>query len=156
MEVVIVIVLLILGIIFFLVELFLIPGISLAGIAGSAFLIGSIVYAYLKISAIAGHITLLGSIVLLGIAIWIFLRSKALDKMSLKTEIDGKVDPLKGTEINVGDIGKTLSRLAPMGKVIVNGSIVEAKTNDEFLDPDVEIVVRQVFNTNILVERKNK
>lgn len=154
MEVIVVVVLLVLGIIFFLLELFLIPGISLAGIAGTAFLIGSIVFAYVKISAMAGHFTLLGSIVLLGIAIWIFLKSKALDKMSLKAGIDSKVDPLKDVEIKIGDSGKTLSRLAPMGKVIVNGSVIEAKTNDEFLDPDVEIIVSQIYNTNILVERK--
>ena len=72
--------------------------------------------------------------------------------MALKTGIDGKVDPLKGLSIKVGDTGKTTSRLAPMGKVKINGAVIEAKTNDEFIDQGVEVVVLEVFNTNILVE----
>lgn len=154
MEITIVIVLLLLGIIFFIVELFLIPGISLAGIAGTLFVAGSVYYAYSRIGATAGHLTLIGGIILLGIAVWIFVRSKALDKMALKTEIDGKNDPLKEVLIKVGDMGITHSRLAPMGKVKVNGFIVEAKTNDDFIDPGVEVIVLEVMNTNILVERK--
>jgi len=55
--------------------------------------------------------------------------------------------------IKIGDIGKTSSRLAPMGKVRINGAVIEAKTNDEFIDQGVEVVVLEVFNTNVLVER---
>jgi membrane-bound ClpP family serine protease len=153
MEITIVVVLLLAGIIFFLIELFLIPGISIAGIAGTLFLGGAIFYAYSQIGSTAGHITLLGSIVLLGLAIWLFVRSKTLDNMSLKTEIDGKVDPLKDITIKAGDIGKTVSRLAPMGKVRINGHTVEAKTSDDFIDQGTEVEVEEVFNTNILVKK---
>ena len=58
--------------------------------------------------------------------------------------------------VEVGDTGITSSRLAPMGKVKVNGHIVEAKTNDDFIDEGVEVKVLEVMNTNILVERKVK
>ncbi len=153
MDVTIVVVLLLLGILFFLLELFLIPGISLAGIAGTVFMGGAIYYAYSVIGNGAGHITLASSLVLLAITIWIFVRSNALEKMSLKTEIKGKNDPLENMVLNIGDKGITQSRLAPMGKVKVNGHIVEAKTNDDFIDPGVEVIILQVFNTNILVER---
>lgn len=153
MEITIVIVLLLVGITFFLVELFLIPGISIAGIAGTIFMGGSVYYAYSQIGATAGHITLFGSVLLLAIAVTIFVRSKALEKMSLRTNITGKNDPLKNIEINVGDIGITASRLAPMGKVKINGHIVEAKTNDDFVDQGTEVRVSQVYSTNILVER---
>ena len=153
MEIIIVVILLLVGIVFFLIELFLIPGISLAGIAGTLFLGGAVYLAYSEIGSSAGHITLLGGLVLLGIAIWIFFRSKTLEKMSLKTEIDGKNDPLENIVINIGDFGITSSRLAPMGKVKVNGHIVEAKTNDDFIDEKVEVVVLEVMKTNILVGR---
>lgn len=156
MDITIVVILLLLGIVFFLLELFLIPGISLAGIAGTLFMGSAIYYAYSQIGSAAGHLTVAGSIVLLAITIWIFVRSKALEKMSLKAEIKGKNDPLENMVINIGDQGVTQSRLAPMGKVKVNGHIVEAKTNDDFIDPGVEVIVLQVFNTNILVERLSK
>ncbi|MDO9153223.1 MAG: NfeD family protein [Paludibacter sp.] len=154
METTIVIILLVVGILLFLIEFFLIPGISIAGIAGFAFFGGAIYYAYSAIGSTAGHFTLIGSILLLGVAVWIFLRSKVLERMSLKAEIDGKNDPMKGVVINVGDTGITSSRLAPMGKVKINNHIVEAKTNDDFIDPGVEVTVIEVMNTSILVERK--
>ena len=153
MDITIVVILLLLGIVFFLLELFLIPGISLAGIAGAVFMGGAIYYAYSQIGSAAGHLTVVGSIILLAITIWVFVRSKALEKMSLKAEIKGKNDPLENMVIHVGDLGITQSRLAPMGKVKVNGHIVEAKTNDDFIDPGVDIRVLEVYNTNILVER---
>lgn len=153
MEIIIVVILLLVGIVFFLIELFLIPGISLAGIAGTLFLGAAVYLAYSGIGSSAGHLTLLGGLILLGVAIWIFFRSKTLDKMSLKTEIDGKNDPLENIVINIGDLGITSSRLAPMGKVKVNGHIVEAKTNDDFIDEKVEVIVLEVMKTNILVGR---
>jgi len=153
MEITIVLVLLLAGIIFLLIELFLIPGLSLAGIAGTLLMGSSVYYAYAKIGPTAGHLTLLGGIVLSGIAVWIFLKSKTLDKMSLKAEIDGKNDPLANVKVNIGDTGTTISRLAPMGKVKVNGFVIEAKTNDDFVDEGSPIRVVEVLNTNVLVER---
>lgn len=154
MEIIIVVILLLVGIVFFLLELFLIPGISLAGIAGTLFLGGAVYVAYTEIGSSAGHLTLLGGLILLGVAVWIFFRSKTLERMSLTTEIDGKNDPMKDMVINIGDFGITSSRLAPMGKVKINDHIVEAKTNDDFIDEKVEIVVLEVMKTNILVGRK--
>ena len=154
MEIIIVVILLLVGIVFFLLELFLIPGISLAGIAGTLFLGGAVYVAYTEIGSSAGHLTLLGGLILLGVAVWIFFRSKTLERMSLTTEIDGKNDPMKDMVINIGDFGITSSRLAPMGKVKINDHIVEAKTNDDFIDEKVEVVVLEVMKTNILVGRK--
>lgn len=153
MEITIVVVLLIIAIIFFILELFLIPGISIAGIAGIIFMGGSIYYAYSHIGPTAGLLTLVSAVILLALSIWIFIRSKALEKMSLKTEIDSKNDPMEGMNIQIGDTGITSSRLAPMGRVRINGHIVEAKSNDDFIDEGVAVKVIEIMNTNILIER---
>ena len=62
MEIVVVIILLIVGIALMLVELFLIPGLSVAGISGFLFMGGSVYYAYAYIGDTAGHLTLFGSV----------------------------------------------------------------------------------------------
>jgi len=72
--------------------MFLLPGFGIAGISGFACLIASVVVAYVKMGAMAGHIALLAVVVLCALAIWGFLRSKALEKMALDTTIDSKVD----------------------------------------------------------------
>ena len=75
--------------------------------------------------------------------------------MSLKAEIDSKNDPLSGIHIETGDKGITASRLAPMGRIKINGHLVEAKTNDDFIDEGVEVTVVEVRNTNVVVERSS-
>jgi membrane-bound ClpP family serine protease len=156
MEIAVVIILLLVGIILLLVEMFLIPGLSIAGIGGVIFLGGAIYYAYAFIGVEAGHLALIGGFLMMVIAVWIFIRSKALERMSLKTEIDSKNDPLKGVDVKVGDVAVTSSRLAPMGKIKINSHIIEAKATDDFIDENTEVIVTQVYSTNVLVERNNK
>lgn len=151
MEITFVIILILVGILFFLVELFLIPGISIAGIIGGISTAIAVWYAYTNISTVAGNLTLLGGILSTGIAIWLFVKSKTLEKMSLQTNIIGNTTSIP-QEIQIGDTGETLSRLAPMGKVIIRGITIEAKTNDQFIDQNQAIIVKQIYKTNILVE----
>lgn len=91
-NILLVILLALVGVGLLLLELFLLPGFGFAGISGFASLIGSVVVAYIKISAMAGHITLAACVVLSALAVYGFLRSHALEKMALDTTIDGAVD----------------------------------------------------------------
>lgn len=78
-----------------LAELFLLPGFGIAGVSGFASLIAAVVVAYVKLSAMwawSGHVTLAACLVLCGLAVWGFLKSKALDKMALDAKIEGGVD----------------------------------------------------------------
>lgn len=154
MNAVIIFIMLLIAVGLLLVEIFLIPGISVAGIGGLLFLGGAVYYAYAYVGSTAGFLTLVAAFVMLAVAIIIFIRSKALEKMSLQTDIDSKHDPLEDIELKEGDIGITCSRLAPMGKIQVGGHVVEAKALDDFIDQDVEVVVIKVQSTNVLVERK--
>lgn len=147
-----IIILIAVGIVFFIVELFLIPGISIAGIIGAISTSIAVWYAYAHIGTQTGNWTLFGGTLSIGIAIWLFIKSKTLEKMSLKTNITGNTTSIP-QEIQVGDKGQTLSRLAPMGKVIINGITVEAKSNETLIDPNTPIIVKQIYKTNILVEQ---
>lgn len=153
MDVAVILVLLIVGVSLLLVEFFLIPGLSIAGIGGLIFLFGGVYYAYAYVGPEAGHLALLGTVVLVAFAVWAFIKSKALERLSLKTEIDGKNDPMQGINVQVGEIGNTVSRLAPMGKIKIRGQVVEARAMDDFIDPDTDVVVVEVRSTNVLVER---
>ncbi|NMB05394.1 MAG: hypothetical protein GX976_03340, partial [Bacteroidales bacterium] len=134
-EILIVVALILLGILFMLAEIFLLPGISIAGIAGAIFLIGGIVYSYLFIGSIAGNITLAATAIAMGASFFLLLNSKSLRKISLETNIESKVDNSDLGKISVGDTGIALSRLNPTGKVMVNDLTVEGKSfNGEFID----------------------
>jgi membrane-bound ClpP family serine protease len=89
------IILILFGIGMLLAELFRLPGFGIAGVVGLGSLIGAVVMAYMKLTALwayAGHVTLAACVVLCGIAIWLFLKSKTLDKMALDTKIEGGID----------------------------------------------------------------
>lgn len=153
-ELLIVVALILLGILFMLVEIFLLPGISIAGIAGTIMLIGGILYAYLFIGSTAGNITLVASAAAMGASFFWLLKSKQLRKISLETNIESKVDNSDLAKISVGDTGVALSRLNPTGKVMVNDLTVEGKSfNGEFIDEDEKIEVVRIDTYQIQVKR---
>ena len=89
------IILVLFGIGLLLAEMFLLPGFGIAGIFGLASLVAAVVIAYVKLTVLwawAGHVTLAACVLLCGIAIWAFVKSKAIDKMALDTKIEGGVD----------------------------------------------------------------
>lgn len=124
----------------FIVELFLIPGISIAGIAATLSMAASVYLAYTQIGALAGHITLFANIIIIALAIYFFLKSKTLDKMALKTKIDTKIDLIQNN-LKVGQQGTTISRLAPMGKILIDGKPFEARSQGEFIPEDTAVVI---------------
>lgn len=144
-----------LGIIFLLAEIFLLPGITISGIAGFIFLVGGIAYAYMYIGTMAGNLTLIISALLIMGSFIYFIKSKSLRRISLNTNIDSKVDNSDLKKINIGDEGITQSRLNPIGKVFINDLTVEAKSIDgQMIDEDTVVVVNKVDWSNILVSRK--
>ena len=154
-HIIVVISVIVLGILFLLIEIFLLPGISIAGIAGAIFLVGGIIYSYMFLGSTAGNISLTASAVALGLTFFGLLKSKSLDRISLNTNIDDKVDNSYLLKIAAGDTGVAISRLNPIGKILVNDIIAEGKSFDgEFIEENTEIVVTKVETYNVLVKRK--
>jgi membrane-bound ClpP family serine protease len=152
MNIIIVTILIILAIILFLVELFLIPGVSIAGIAAVAALFYANYYAFMYMGNAAGFVTLIVSLAACtGSVVW-FVRSKMLDRISLKENIDSKVDKQAEQSIRVGQTGFATTRLALIGYAEIDGKIVEVKSIDGFLDEKTPIVVARIADGTILVE----
>lgn len=154
MEIAIIAVLLIVAIILFLVELFLAPGITIAGIlAGGCYLYANY-YAFTHLGMTGGFVTLSISAVACVVSLILFMRSKTLDRVSLKTNITGKVDRTAERSIKVGDTGITTTRLALVGYADIGGQIVEVKSADGFLDEKTPIVVTRITDGILFVQRR--
>ncbi|MDR1784117.1 MAG: hypothetical protein LBR13_07660 [Dysgonamonadaceae bacterium] len=154
MDIAIVIVLCLIGIALILVEIFLIPGFTITGIGGAGFSIAGIWYAFVKLGAVSGIITLAATVLVVGIAFIYLVKSKTLDRISLQTNIDSKVAPDMPLDIKTGDIGVSISRLNPMGKVRVNNITMEAKTLGDFVDENSEVEVLKVSANQLIVKIK--
>lgn len=136
-----------------LLEIFLLPGITVAGAGGVVFALGGLFYAY-TVGTTVGHITLAASVVVFtGVFFWL-LRAKSFNKVALHAEVDSKLTSSRDLGIAVGDEGITLSRLAPIGKARINGITVEAKSQDVLIDEQQPVVVIRVDGYNVIVKTK--
>lgn len=152
MDILIITVLLVAAVILLLAEIFFIPGISIAGIAAVAAILYANYYAFVYMGPVAGFITLGVSAITCAGSITLFMRSKTLDKVSLKKNIDSKVDKKAEQSIQVGDKGVATTRLALIGYAEIDGKIVEVKSTDGFLNEKTQIVVTRIADGVILVE----
>jgi membrane-bound ClpP family serine protease len=151
-----IITLIIIGIMLLLLELLVIPGFGITGILGVAALIGGIVLAYTSLGTTAGHLTLFFSLAGCGIALWMIMRSKTWNRLSLKTNIDDKVDVLPEQKgIKAGDSGMAITRLAPMGKVRINNVDVEATAREGIIDTGQTVEVIKIDGNKIIVKTKD-
>lgn len=151
MNIFLVTLLVVFGVALMVLELFFIPGIGAAGVFGVVSMGAGVALAYMRISPTAGNITLVAVVVLLIVAIWLFLSGKTLDKISLKTEVSGKVDLVSDMQLQPGDKAVTSSRLAPMGKITVGEKEVEAKSTGEFIDQATAVeIVRMEGNVAVV------
>jgi membrane-bound ClpP family serine protease len=149
----IVILLLIIAIGLVLIEIFLIPGIGIAGIAGAILMITSLVLAY-EVGTAFGHYVLAGTgLISIGLVLLAF-RTKTWDRLSLKSDIHSKVDN-HATNLSLGERGKTVSRLNPMGKAMFNNTYFEVSSKGAYIEADSEIEIVQVDHNKIIVIQIN-
>lgn len=135
-----------------LVELFVIPGSSLAALLSAICLAWAVAYAFINISAIAGIITLIIALILGSCVLIVFMRSKALDKVALTEEVASTVDRSAAAQVQVGEKGYAVTRLALIGNAEINGHIVEVRSADGFLNEKTPIVVVRVTDNEIIVQ----
>ena len=152
MTVAIIIILIVIGLALIVVEVVVLPGITVSGVAG-VLLIGCGVFLTFKwFGGTAGAIALTGTGILFIVFLIYALRAKTWDRLSLHSEIDSKVNVVDTDDINCGDKGTTVSRLAPIGKVLIHDKIMEGKSLFGLIDENKEIEVVQVDNSTIIVQ----
>lgn len=149
-----IIILIFLGVILILIEFLILPGTNIAGIIGLLLIIGGIYFGYKDIGTPIAHFILLGSLIFMVGSIIVALRSNTWKNAALNTSIDSKIINIKEDSIQVGDIGITVTRLAPIGKAKVNDQVVEAKSSHQFLDPHTPIIVTKLQGNLIEVKPK--
>ena len=141
------------GFLFLLLEILVLPGTNIAGVVGFALLAFGIWQAYAVYGGMAGTLTLLGTLFLSALTLYYALKSKTWDKAALHKNIDSRVNVVDSEKIKVGDKGKTVSRLAPMGKAEFGEEYYEVNAMGQFIDPGTEIEVVKIENNQITVKK---
>lgn len=155
MTILIMLLLIFLGLVLLLLEFAVIPGFTIFGVGGIAVLAYSIYLAFSEYGLWIGIGTIFFIIAMIPILFFSFLNSKPGKKMQLKSSITGKVNVLETEKFKIGDRGKAISRLAPIGKVEFNKIIVEGKSTGDFIDDGAIVEIIEINNNQLIVKQIN-
>lgn len=149
----IIIILIVLGILLFVIEFLLVPGVTIAGIGGLVLTVFGVYKAFNDFGPGIGVWVLIGTILLSVFVIVMSLRARTWNRLMLKTDVSGTVDKdLTEDQVKPGDSGTTLTRLAPMGKILVNDLVREAKSMEGYIDEHTDIEIVSIEGTRISVK----
>lgn len=131
------------GLLLLFLEIILVPGFAITGILGLAALAGSWFYARYVFGDPVATIVLVVDIVLVTAVVLYVLRARTWRRFQLKTNIESRVSGIGEGELEVGDRGRTSSRLAPVGMARFGTRTYEVKSLEGFIEEgeDVEIVL---------------
>jgi len=155
MDIMIILLLIFLGIVLLLIEFTILPGITVAGIGGILLFAYSIYLAFNTYGAIPGFLTLAFVLIVAPLLVVMLFKGKSGKKMVLSTTITGIANLIDHEKVKIGDIGVTIGRLAPMGKIKVNGEVVEVRSTGTFVDPGENVRIIQIEKSQITVEPLN-
>ena len=148
--------LILLGILLLILEFLVVPGITFAGIGGALLIAGGIFFSYDIYGTATGNYTLFGTSLFVIIIIYISLKTKTWKRFMLNAKIDSQVNSENENKFKVGDFGVSISRLAPIGQIMINETSVEASSNGQFIDQNVEIEIVKIEKSKIIVKPKEK
>ena len=147
-----IITLILVGLVLILAEILLIPGVGVAGVLGILSIGGSCFCAFHQYGNVTGAIvTAVNALLLLALIIWV-LRAKTWKRMTLETSIDSKAVSSDTAVLAVGDRGRTLTRLAPMGSASFGNYVVEVKALEGMLEPNIGVEVVLIEDNKIYVK----
>jgi len=154
MTILLIVLLVLVGLCLLILELMVIPGTTIAGVAGFLMLIGGVYLTYDHYGNFVGHISLSLIVLVSVISVYFALKSNTWKYFILDTKIEGKVENFKESSISLGDSGVSVTRLAPMGKALINSQEVEVKSSGEYIDEQTSLEVIKIEQNSIIVKIK--
>lgn len=143
------------GITLVILEIVMVPGLIVGIIGGTIILLG-IFWSWQVYGERGGIIIAIVTLLLLGITLFLALKTKFWQRFSLTNTSSGRVNELESGAVLPGDEGYAVSSLRPMGTIKINGRKFEAGTDGELIPPNYPIIVIRVEPGKIIVEPKKK
>jgi len=142
-----------LGMVLLFIEVVLVPGVGLVGVAGVGLLVWASATIWGLYGALFGVLSVLtsGAVVLFGT--WKLSQSGLGRKMILETQLDEEPSSSSSLQHLRGKTGVTLSIMRPGGAVEIEGKRLDAvATNGQWIEAGVTIEIVDIQTNNIFVE----
>ena len=152
-----IVLLIILGLLFLLAEILVLPGLSVGAVLALICYGSAAWMAFAWFGTTVGTVTVAVILAASGVMTVWALRAKTWQRFSLDQKIEsaGNTAP-QSSDVKVGDRGVAVSRLSPMGTVEIAGRRYEAKSSGEYIDQRSEVEVTGFENSNVIVRRTAK
>lgn len=138
------------GMLFLAVELFIVPGFSVPGIAGVLLLAYAVYRAYSTFGFTGASVTVLIGGAASFLMIYWALKSRALKSFSLEETQKGSHAGNVHSEL-LGKTGRALTDLRPAGTAEFEGQRYDVVTDGEYIDELVDIEVIAIEGSRIIV-----
>lgn len=140
------------GLALLVAEIVFVPGTTLVGIVGFAFLIAGVGMSFSYFGREAGWTTLGITAVFSGLIFYLTFKTNVWKRFSLKTSIDSKVNEGELAGLNPGMEGTALSALRPVGKAELSNKTYEVKTLGTYVESGTRVRIIKILSNQIIVE----
>jgi len=149
-----IVILVLLGLLFLLVEMLLLPGVSIGAIL-SAMCYGSAIYfSFRDFGVRTGIVVTVAIIILTLVMVVVALRARTWRRLSLENNIDSQGVKQPSERLREGDTAVTLSRLAPSGKIEFQGETFEARSVSAYIEEHKTVTVVGFENFTVMVKEQ--
>lgn len=156
MSILAIILLILLGIVLLLLEFLIVPGVTIAGIGGVIALVAAVVLSYTSHGTVVGNYMLLGTVFTIILVLYISFKTGTWRKVMLNNSVISRVEyGLTGDSVKIGDTGMTITRLNPIGKVMIKDQVYEGKSVGGFINEKTKVEVIKIQTNNIIVKQIN-
>jgi membrane-bound ClpP family serine protease len=152
---IIIITLLLIGLALVIIELVFIPGTTVVGLLGLIFSITGIIISYKHFGSDVGFYILISMLLATLLALFYSFRSGSWSKFSLKTSNKNRVNEGMAASLAIGDEGRAVSTLRPIGKADFKNQQFEVKTKGDYVEHGTRVRITQIELTQITVEPIN-
>jgi membrane-bound ClpP family serine protease len=140
------------GLLLLVVEVIFIPGTTIVGVGGVVCILIAITLSFKYFGSEGGWMTLAGSMVASGGLFYLAFRTKAWNRFTITTSIDGRANEIETSKFILGMEGKAISALRPSGKGEFENHIVEVRTLGDYVDSGTPIRIIRILPNQVLVE----
>lgn len=160
------------GVVLLMLEVFVIPGFGVVGILGIGAVLGALClmmlnnhyfdFEYVSQNQMVSVALILFSCILLIVVLFFILSSKLLNNkffrkialtqtMTTTTELNQIDNSIVSHTHLIHQIADTYTDLRPSGKIILNGEVYDALTKGNFIDKGKKVEILAVFNNSLVV-----
>ncbi|MGB1204557.1 MAG: hypothetical protein ACPG5B_02855 [Chitinophagales bacterium] len=153
-----IIAIIVLGLILLIIEFFLLPGTTVAGIIGGIFIVVGNLLSFFYLGGETGSVTLLVSLAISVLMFIIGYKTLGSRGMVLEANLSNSKAPKINYAANtrplrVGDKGFAHGDIKPHGRAIINDLTYSVKSMGEFISDNREIIIVEVSERQIVVKQ---